>query len=188
MKIASESLKAAFSFVLIITTFTGSVAAISPTVSQSLADNQKTVYELPETGSILPNNPLFHIKRLRDEASLVFSQGQDKSKFLVTLSDRYTAYGQKMARMNKPESSFELFRQSIEYQENLVSLLKKQHKAGVIPNSGEDICYKAVQSNIKQAEVMRSILDDLSTSDQTVLAKILEKNIEIRKLLEICDK
>jgi hypothetical protein len=188
MKIASVSLKVLILFVLIILTLPRSVVAVSPTVSQTLADNQKTIYELPDTGNILPNNPLFHIKRLRDETSLIFSKGNDKSRLLVTLSDRYTVYGQKMAKMNKPESAFALFGQSIAYQEELVSQLKKQNQANNIPTTTKDICYKAIQSNIKQAEVMRSILNDLSTTDQATLAKVLEKNIETRKLLEMCDK
>jgi len=186
MKRALLSLKLAVAFVVIITTSSGSVIAASPTISQELVENKKTVYELPETGMILPNNPLFHLKRFRDETALAMSHGQDRAKLLIQLADRYTSYGQKMTKMNKPQSAFALFEQSIYYQEELASTLKKLNKENNTTN--EDICYKAIQSNIKQSEVIRGTLDDLSVSDQAALAKILEKNIGARKLLEICDK
>lgn len=172
--------------VVIITTAQGSVFAATPTVSQEIAENKKTVYDLPDTGMILPNNPLFQLKRLRDEATLAVTFGADRAKLLIQLSDRYTSYGQKMTKMNKPQSAFSLFEQSIYYQEELATTLKKLKKEGNFKN--EDICYKAVQSNIKQAEVIRGTLEDLSATDQAALASILEKNIDARKLLEICDK
>ncbi|MFO0703429.1 MAG: hypothetical protein U0525_01765 [Patescibacteria group bacterium] len=186
-KRALSSLKAFLSFVLVFTTFVTPSIAASPTpISQEVAENQKTVYELPDVGPILPNNPLFQLKRLKDEAMLVLSNGNEKASLLIQMSDKYTAYAKKMAEINKPQSAFSLFEQSITYQEELANTLKKNHITNT--SSSEDMCYKAVQSNIKQAEVLRKTLDDLSASDQATLAKILEKNISARKLLEICDK
>jgi len=186
MKRAWLSLKITLIVVVIFTTsITPSIAA-SPTITQEIVENKKTVYELPDTGSVLPNNPLFHLKRIRDEAMLSVARGQERARLLIQLSDRYTSYGQKMVKINKPESAFSLFEQSITYQQELASTLKKLYKENRA--AAEDFCYKAIQSNIKQAEVIRGTLDSLSSSDQTAMANMLEQNIEARKLLEICDK
>jgi hypothetical protein len=159
--------------------------AVDKSVNPEIAVNDKTVYELPDGGTILPNNPLFQLKKIRDDVFLLFMTGQIRAKNLIALSDRYTVYAQKMITANRPQTAFELFENSVDYQRELVKHFKN-HEARTDATTGEDMCYKAIQSNIKQSEVIKSILSDVSPTDQNVLAQILEMNLEVRKMLENC--
>ncbi len=161
-----------------------SVSAVDHTF-QDLANNEKAVYTLPEPGSILPNNPLFQIKRLRDEATLAVTFGPERVKLLIALSDRYTVYGVMMAQQNKPQVAFQMFAQALRHQEALIDILSKSNKGSKKTMSSE-MCALSMQSNIKHAEVMRELLSELSATDQPALAMTLDTNMSHRKALAQC--
>lgn len=152
-----------------------------------ITNNEKTIYEMPDTGRILPNNPLFILKQLREDIELFLSTGGEKALFLVQLSDRYTSYGAKMIKLNKPEAAFQSFEESLSHQKELVNIMVENKKKNN-NKTVEEVCFRSVQSNIKQAEILRASLLDISDSDQPAVASLLEKNLEARGKLEKCGK
>ncbi len=73
-----------------IMTKNGSLETMGKKEITVIKGNKLVVYKLPETG-ILPNNPLYLFKRVRDHLWLVFSYGINKSKIALLLADKKAA-------------------------------------------------------------------------------------------------
>ncbi|MBP6994015.1 hypothetical protein KBB12_02130 [Candidatus Woesebacteria bacterium] len=152
-----------------------------------LADNEKVIYELPDIGSITPDNPLFVFKQLRDGVLLALSQNTvSRVRTLIQLSDKYTVYAEKFARLSKTERSVQTFQTAMSYQSTMIEILEDKQES---PNSQDEVELRelqhiARQSNIKQAETIRLLMDDISTSEQPAFVLLLDKNIQLRKRLQ----
>lgn len=152
-----------------------------------LVNNEKVIYTLPDIGSIAPDNPLFFLKQIRDGVLLALPQDTDaRIKTLIQLSDKYTVYAEKLARLSKSQRAAQSFHTAMSYQSTMIDLLKEEFKK---PNQKEDqslieLRNTAIQSNIKQAEMIRMLIDDVSASEQPVYAQLLEKNMQLRKKLQ----
>jgi len=152
-----------------------------------LVNNEKVIYTLPEIGSITPDNPLFFLKQIRDGVLLALPQDTHaRLKTLIQLSDKYTVYAEKLARLSKSQRAAQSFQTAMGYQTNMIDILKEELKKS---NEKEDhslieLRNTAIQSNIKQAETIRQLIDDVSASEQPVYAQLLEKNMQLRKKLQ----
>lgn len=152
-----------------------------------LVNNEKVIYELPDVGSISPENPLFIFKRVRDELLLALPQDTiTRARLLVQLSDKYNVYADKLAHLSKIQRSTQMFETAIGYLSTTSDLLKEERKKTNTESSKAltDLHYIALQSNIKQAEILRSLIDDVPTSEQPALVELLEKNMQLRKKLQ----
>ncbi len=183
MKTLSTSPKVLLTAIAIVAIF--SVPSFAS--NHDITNNEKTVYEMPDTGRVLPNNPLFIFKQIREEIELLLATGEEKARLLVQLSDRYTSYGAKMVKLNKPQVAFQSFEESISYQNEFVKLIAENQKQEDL-KTDEEICFRSIQSNIKQAEILRASITDISDSDQPAIASLLEKNLDTRAKIEKCGK
>ena len=152
-----------------------------------LADNEKVIYALPDIGSISPENPLFIFKRVRDGILLALPQDTEtKTRLLIQMSDKYTVYADKLAHLSKTQRSLEMFQTTLGYQSTIIELFREESKKPDTHTNKamDDLRYTALQSNIKQAETLRSLIDDIPTSEQSAFVELLEKNMQLRKKLQ----
>lgn len=152
-----------------------------------LVSNERVIYTLPDVGSITPDNPLFILKQMRDSLLLTIPQDKvDKIKLLIQMNDKYTVYADKLAHLSKPERSVNMFQMAMSYQSQTIEILKEiySQEGTSVPEQVIDLRNIAVQSNIKQAETIRSLIDLVPASEQQVLLILLDKNIQLRKKLQ----
>jgi hypothetical protein len=179
---------------LIISAFCAIVFFLPPIFAQDvstrpadLVNNEKVIYTLPDVGSISPDNPLFFLKQIRDGVVLALPQDPlDRIRTLIQFGDKYTVYAEKLAHLSKTQRSVETFQTAMNYQSTMIDLLKEESRK---PNRKEDQTYGelrniAHQSNIKQAEMIRLLIDDVSISEQPAFVQLLEKNMQLRKKLQ----
>jgi len=152
-----------------------------------LVNNEKVIYELPDTGSITPDNPLFIFKQIRDGVKLALPQDSHvRMKTLIQFGDKYTVYAEKLAHLSKSQRSIQTFQTAMTYQSTMIDILKEESKKS--DKEGDKECTEirntAIQSNIKQAEMIRLLIDDLSASEQPAYVQLLDKNMQLRKQLQ----
>ena len=152
-----------------------------------LVNNEKVIYELPDTGSITPENPLFIFKQIRDGVMLALPQDSHaRMRTLIQLGDKYTVYAEKLAHLSKTQRSIHTFQTAMTYQSTMIDILKEESKKQNQEGDAEctELRYIATQSNIKQAEMIRLLIDDLSASEQPAYVQLLDKNMQLRKKLQ----
>lgn len=158
------------------------------TVSTSPADlvsNDKVVYILPEAGFIFPDNPLFIIKQIRDEIVLLLPQDSEaRVRLMIQMSDKYTVYADKMERTSKPQQAVKMFTQSFQLQNQIVQTLEAIRDDRTREVLSQELKELAIQSNIKQAEIIRMLIDDVASAEQSMLVEHLNENMIIRKKLQ----
>ncbi len=152
-----------------------------------LVDNERVIYSLPDVGGITPENPLFVLKQVRDNLLLAMPQDSiDKAKLLIQMNDKYTVYADKLAHLSKLKRSTQMFETAMSYQAHVTDILKDE-----LPDATDaerdtlgQIRNVAIQSNIKQAEMIRTLFDVVPASEQPALVQLLDKNIQLRKKLQ----
>jgi len=152
-----------------------------------LANNDQTEYSLPDIGTINPDNPLFAFKQLRDDILLLLPQGKlDKIKHLIQLNDKYTVYADSSIRLSKSQQSIRLFESAQKFQSFTIDELYLASKEDKLNKTKEytDLKLTALQSNIKQAVMIRDLVDELPVSEQSTFIQLLDKNISLRKKLQ----
>lgn len=156
----------------------------SPTAD--LVGNERAVYSLPDVGSILPDNPLFVFKQLRDDVTLALPQDKFvKLKHLIQLGDRYTVYADKMVRTSKLKRAISLFESSLKFQNEALGILQDlSDDTQKNENAISDLKGVFMQSNIKQAEIIRTLIGEVSSSEQSTFIQLLDKNVILRKKLQ----
>lgn len=152
-----------------------------------LVNNDKVIYSLPDVGSITPENPLFVLKQLRDNLLLAIPQSTpDKIKLLIQMGDKYTVYADKLSHLSKSQRSLQMFNTAMSYQSEIIDMFQKEY-AGADTETRkalDNLRNIAIQSNIKQAETIRALLDAVPPSEQPHLVKLLDENIQLRKELQ----
>lgn len=152
-----------------------------------LANNEKVIYRLPEMGSITPDNPLFVLKQIRDGVMLALPKDtEDRIQMLIQMNDKYTVYAEKLAHLSKTQRSVQTFESAMRYQSMAIELLKDALKDPTADHKElfVDLRHIATQSNIKQAETIRQLIDDISASEQSSFIELLDKNMQLRKRLQ----
>lgn len=188
-----RSLKVLFLGLLVTTLFSASqIHAATPqsTTAAELIQDEKVIYTLPSAGQIIPGHPLFMIKQIRDGIEdLITRDPLQKAKLKLRNADRYIVYSQVLTEHNMPMRAVESIRTAISYQEDAlaeINILFAQQKDADEDKKSESkqLRFVLVQSNIKQSEIIRDLLNKLPDGEQEVLLGLLEKSLTIRKSLE----
>jgi len=175
-----------FSLLFIIPTviyfFTTSEAVF--TYSQSMDVNKSKVeYQLPYSG-ILPDNPLYLLKRIRDKLLILMTRDLiKKSELLLLLSDKQAVMSVSLAKKGKEKLAVKTINEGEKYFLKLLRVLKKAKEQGKTP-SGEFIL-KLKLSNQKHQEIIQSLSVLLPQGQSDLLSKALEIN---RKIYQELDK
>jgi hypothetical protein len=188
-----RSLKVLFLGLLVTALFSVSqIHAATPqsTTAAELIQDEKVIYTLPSAGQIIPGHPLFMIKQIRDGIEdLITRDPLQKAKLKLRNADRYIVYSQVLTEHNMPMRAVESIRTAISYQEDalaeIIVLFSQQKDVDEDKKSeSKQLRFVIVQSNIKQSEIIRELLNKLPDGEQEVLLGLLEKSLTIRKQLE----
>ncbi len=173
-----------FSLLFIIPTviyfFTTSEAVF--TYSQAMDVNRSKVeYQLPYSG-ILPDNPIFLLKRIRDKLLVLMTRDLiKKSKLLLLLSDKQAVMSLSLAKKGKEKLAVKTANKGEKYFLKLLTVLKETKEQGKSPD-GEFIL-KLKLSNQKHQEIIQSLSVLLPQGQSELLSKTLEINRKIYQKL-----
>ncbi len=147
--------------------------------SQSITINQdKVVYNLPYPG-ILPDNPLYFIKEIRDKIlELVTRDNLKKAELYLLFSDKKVAMAESLAQKGKDKQALSIFYEGEQYSQKIPKLIDTSKKQGVGPST--DFVQRIKLSNAKHQEVAETFLKDLPQGQSEMINQILDLNKQIK--------
>lgn len=158
------------------------------TTAAELVQDEKVIYTLPEAGQVIPTHPLFIIKQIRDGIESVFTRDPvQKIKLKLRHADLHIVYSQTLASQNKPSAAMQAVEEAVNQDQDASKILLDLKPQSISENEEvakkemKDIRFNLVQSNIKHAEVLRSLLTTLPKGEQESVFSSLEKLTSIRK-------
>ena len=125
-----------------IMTKNGSLEEMGKKEIKVVIGDKLVVYKLPETG-MLPSNPLYIIKRVRDHLWLVFSGGLYKSKITLLLADKKAAEFGKLTGLGSTSLALESGNEAIDKLEYAYISSKNLNLSKVMRNQLLDQIYVA---------------------------------------------
>ena len=151
--------------------------------SQPVFLNQEKIeYNLPYPG-ILPDHPLFIIKRVRDKVlEFTTRDNSKKAELYLLLSDKRAAMAMEMMKKGKDKLAVISLKQSEEYFSKIPSSIEIAKKQGASATS--DFILRLKLSNAKHKEVGETLLKDLPQGQNEEVNVILKMNQGSRKKIE----
>ncbi|MFA5135918.1 MAG: DUF5667 domain-containing protein [Patescibacteria group bacterium] len=149
--------------------------------SITLSDN-KVIYDLPYAG-ILPDNPLYIFKRIRDSVIEFITRDQiKKSEILLVSSDKKIHMAIQLAEKGKTKLMITTLENAEKQSLQIVKLLGSSKEQGVSPKEG--FVYRLKLSNVKHREVIEELMKDLPQGQEKDIGAVLSINENVRKGLE----
>ncbi len=147
----------------------------------TLIGSDKVVYELPYPG-ILPDNPLYFVKIVRDRiVEFLTRENIKKAELYLLFSDKRAAAALELAQNGKDELAISTLSKGEKYFSKIPKLLSDSKKQGVSPSS--DLISRLQLSNAKHREVAQTLVKDLPSGQNDEMNQILQLNSEIKKEL-----
>ena len=144
-------------------------------------EGKKVDYNLPYPG-ILPDNPLYSVKSLRDKLWLFFIRDYTKkSELLLLFSDKKTAMAQELSSKGKWSLGSEYMLLAERDFEKLVSVMNNAKKQGASPQG--DFILRAKLSNEKHREIIEDVLIKTPQGERTNLEEALKLNERLQQKL-----
>ncbi len=144
--------------------------------------DKKVIYELPYVG-MLPDNPLYIVKQIRDKIiEFTIRDYQKKADYYLLLADKQIGIAIQMNKKGKTKQAITYLKNGETLMEKIYSLLTNSKKQGVAFH--ESFIYRLKQSNVKHREVIESFMKDLPSGNEQIIKEIADINEEIRKKLE----
>lgn len=158
------------------------VSTIIPATSQSISLSQgKVVYDLPYPG-ILPDNPLYFIKMVRDRLVDVATRDNTKKAELYLLySDKRFASAINLIAKGKSSLAISSLSKGEKYFSKIPALLTQAKKQGVSPN--QNLLYRLKLSNDKHKEIIEDTTKQAPQGAEDQFRTILEMNKKIKEEL-----
>ncbi len=158
------------------------------TTAAELVQDEKVIYTLPEVGQVIPTHPLFIVKQIRDGIeNLLTRDPVQKIKLKLRQADLHIVYAQTLASQNKPSAAMQAVEDAVDQDQDVAKILSElktqdgTEDEEAVKKEIRDIRFNLVQSNIKHAEVLRSLLTTLPKGEQDILLNSLEKLSSTRK-------
>lgn len=150
--------------------------------SQSITiTEKKVVYELPYPG-ILPDNPLYFLKKTRDIImDFTTRDNLKKAKRYLQISDKDVNAGVLLVKKGKNTLAVDTILEGEQYSVKIPALLKAAKIQGESPDA--QFVEKLNLSNNKHREVVQQLLKTIPQGDQKKLQEIFKLNEEVRKNL-----
>lgn len=147
----------------------------------SLTQN-KVAYQLPYPG-ILPDNPLYPLKAIRDQLIVFFNRDPiKKSEYFLLLSDKRAAMSLELIKKDKYQLAITTFSKGEKYFLKIPPLIKSAKKQGNSPST--EFLEKLRTANQKHAELIDELI---SRSPKNLIFQInalYQINQEIKKELD----
>ncbi len=152
-------------------------------VSTARADQESVIYTLPYPG-ILPDNPLYILKVIRDRVVEWFTRDNiKKAEFDLLLSDKRAAMAVELAKQGKDKLAIDTFAKGEKYFIKIPNLLKEAKKQGTSPSS--DFVSKLKVSNAKHRELLNNLLKDFPQGRIDDVMQVIKINETIQKQLQL---
>lgn len=144
--------------------------------------DKKVIYELPYVG-ILPDNPLYFIKQIRDKIiELIIRDYQKKADFYLLSSDKQAGIAIQLNKKGKTKLALQSLSQSELLSLKIYSLYVNSKKQGVTFN--ESFIYRLKLSNVKHRQVIEIFIKELPQGNENEINKIVDLNEKMKKNLE----
>jgi len=156
---------------------------ITNTYSQSITlSEKKVIYDLPYAG-ILPDNPFFILKQVRDSVQVFLTRDRmKKAEMLLLSSDKKINMALQLSAKGKNKLMIETLVSAEKQSLRIPPLVVESKKQGVGP--GEGLVYRLKLSNVKHREVAEELIKDLPQGQEMEMNKVLELNTQVKKQLE----
>ncbi|GIW63408.1 MAG: hypothetical protein KatS3mg091_210 [Patescibacteria group bacterium] len=130
--------------------------------------SRKVFYQLPYPG-VLPDNPVYFLKQIRDKISLFFTaKGQPKAEKLLLYSDKKISMAKELMKRGKVKLSLKT---AISAEEEFAKLLTEINENNL---TDPEFTSKVKLSNEKHQEVIMQLIADSQLSENNELvSKIL---------------
>lgn len=149
---------------------------------QLVVDQDKVVYNLPYPG-ILPDNPLYFFKIVRDRLTEFGTRDMlKKAELYLLYSDKRLVMAKNLSGRGKDGLAVSTLSKSEKYFEKIPDLLVASKNEGVSPSS--DLINRLKMSNVKHAEIEAQMLKDLSQGAERDMRSIIQLNQKIKKQLQ----
>lgn len=144
--------------------------------------DKKVIYELPYVG-MLPDNPLYFIKQIRDKImELSIRDYQKKADFYLLSSDKQAGIAIQLNKKGKTKQALEALSQSELLSLKIFGLYANSKKQGVTFN--ESFIYRLKLSNVKHRQVIETFIKELPQGNESEINKIVDLNERMKKNLE----
>lgn len=162
--------------VLLVTilTYTNLFIPISSFAQPALFETVRSEYQLPYEG-ILPDNPLYFFKKMRDE--LVQFGTRDmlkKAEVYLLTSDKQVAAARSLQQKGKIQLSLETLSEAEKNFAEIPTILQQSKQQGVSPST--DFLNLLHQSNLKHKEIINEMMKLLPADNENRLKEILDMN------------
>ncbi len=168
-------------FFIIIVPLIFSVMVNSPVLySQTISlSDRKVIYELPFPG-ILPDNPLYPVKMVRDRLlDLITRDNIKKAELYFLYSDKRAAMAISLTNIGKAKLAISTLTKGEKYSEKIPNLLKNAKEQGVTPS--ENLLYKLKLSNDKHREIIETIAKQIPQGQEKDIEYLLNLNSKVKK-------
>lgn len=143
---------------------------------------EKVEYNLPYPG-ILPDHPLFLLKKIRDKVlELTTRDSLKKAELYLVFSDKRVAMALSLAKSGKEKMTVTAYSEAEEYFAKIPPLLAESKKQGVSASS--EFILKLKLSNAKHREIGGSLLRDLPQGLSGEINKSIDLNQQLKKKVE----
>lgn len=150
-----------------------------PHAQEVTLNQDKVEYNLPYPG-ILPDHPLFILKKARDKIlELTTRDTMKKVELYLLLSDKYFAMAKALATNGKDKQAMITLEQGEIYFTKIPSLIEISRKQGVSPSA--DLVQRLQLSNEKHKEVAEELLKGLAQGQEETINRVLKLNAEMKK-------
>ncbi|OGK63027.1 hypothetical protein A2334_01420 [Candidatus Roizmanbacteria bacterium RIFOXYB2_FULL_38_10] len=156
---------------------------ITTSYSQSITlSEKKVIYDLPYAG-ILPDNPFYILKQMRDIVIELSTRDQmKKAEILLLSSDKKIHMALLLAKKGKSKLMIDTLTQAEEQSLRIPGLITSSKKQGVGPKEG--FVYRLKLSNVKHREVIEELIKNLPQGKEKEMGIIFDLNNKIRKQLD----
>lgn len=158
-------------------------AFMTSSYSQSITlSEKKVIYDLPYAG-ILPDNPLYLLKEVRDTIILFMTRDQiKKAEMLLLSSDKKINMAMQLSAKGKGKLMIETLTNAEKQALSVPGLLRESKKQGVAP--GEGFVYRLKLSNVKHREEEENLIKDMPQGQEQDMNSVLELNTQVKKQLD----
>lgn len=143
---------------------------------------KKVIYDLPYAG-ILPDNPLYFLKEVRDTIMDFLTRDQmTKAENLLLSSDKKIHMAQLLAAKGKSGLMIKILVKAEQQSLRIPGLVLESKKQGVGPKEG--LVYRLKLSNVKHREVVEELMKDIPQGQENEMNDVLDLNTQIKKQLD----
>lgn len=127
-------------------------------------------YNLPGTGAVSPDDPLWIFEVLRDKAWLNTTlDNTHKAEILILLADKRIAYAEQMANRGQASEAVPVAKKAEIYLESAYNHVRLAKEAGDNP---EEICRRLGLSSLKHRQIIEEIYFKAPVEEHTTIAHI----------------